>query len=106
MKSYRRNLSPAPYQKQTTVVRDLPMIPPEIQRIVLLIALAATGYLLILAWNQDREASETAPQYTSAPSVGPDPVQVDRPQASVESAVMQSNAISSDIPSALLEQID
>ncbi len=100
MKSYRRNLSPAPYQKQTTVVRDLPMIPPEIQRIVLLIALAATGYLLILAWNQDREASETAPQYTSAPSVGPDPVQVDRPQASVESAVMQSNAISSDIPSA------
>ncbi len=29
------------------------MLPTEIQRIVLLIGMAATGYLLILAWNED-----------------------------------------------------
>jgi hypothetical protein len=32
------------------------MLPPEIQRIVLLIGLAATSYLLILAWNEDMQA--------------------------------------------------
>jgi len=29
------------------------MLPPEVQRIVLLIGLAATAYLLLLAWNED-----------------------------------------------------
>ncbi len=36
------------------------MLPPEIQRIVLLIALAAVGYLMILAWNDDaKQARQT-----------------------------------------------
>ena len=34
------------------------MLPPEIQRIVLLIALAATGYLMILAWNEDMQEAK------------------------------------------------
>ena len=29
------------------------ILPTEIQRIILLIGLAATGYLMILAWNED-----------------------------------------------------
>lgn len=45
------------------------MLPPEIQRIVLLIGLAATGYLLILAWNQDSEAARTPMQVSAAPMV-------------------------------------
>ena len=31
------------------------MLPAEIQRVVLLICLAATGYLIILAWNGDMQ---------------------------------------------------
>ena len=39
------------------------MLPPEVQRIVLLIGLAATGYLMILAWNDDMEAAKTKTEY-------------------------------------------
>ena len=46
------------------------MFTPEVQRIVLLIGLAAAGYLLILAWNEDymQPAAPTAP--TAAPELG------------------------------------
>ncbi len=45
------------------------MLPPEIQRIVLLIGMAATAYLLILAWNEDMEAAKTPTVYSDAPIV-------------------------------------
>lgn len=45
------------------------MIPTEIQRIVLLIGLAAVGYMMILAWNDDFNGKTDAAPYTSAPLV-------------------------------------
>ena len=45
------------------------MLPPEIQRIVLLIGLAATSYLLILAWNGDMQADRLSITYSDAPIV-------------------------------------
>ena len=45
------------------------MLPPEIQRIVLLIGMAATAYLLILAWNDDMEAAKKPTIYTEAPVI-------------------------------------
>ena len=45
------------------------MLPPEIQRIVLLIGLAATSYLLILAWNEDMQADRSPVMYSDAPLV-------------------------------------
>jgi YidC/Oxa1 family membrane protein insertase len=45
------------------------MLPPEIQRIVLLIGLAATSYLLILAWNEDMQADRSPISYSEAPLV-------------------------------------
>lgn len=43
------------------------MIPTEIQRIVLLIGLAAVAYMMILAWNDDFNGKTDAAPYTSAP---------------------------------------
>jgi len=43
------------------------MLPPEIQRIVLLIALAATGYLMILAWNDDFQQAKAPVPVSAAP---------------------------------------
>lgn len=45
------------------------MLPPEILRIVLLIGLAATGYLLILAWTEDQEKAQAPVAYSEAPLV-------------------------------------
>jgi len=45
------------------------MLPAEIQRIVLLICLAATGYLLILSWNEDMQDTIDAEYYASEPDV-------------------------------------
>ena len=64
------------------------MISPEVQRIALLVGLAVTGYLMILAWNEDYLQSRPAAQRASAPELG---------EASVpESAPPES----SDIPDA------
>ncbi len=55
------------------------MFTPEVQRIVLLVGLAAAGYLLILAWNEDYmqarapAATAEAPELAGGPSV-PDAV--------------------------------
>jgi len=83
------------------------MLPPEIQRIVLLIALAATGYLLILAWNDDmQEAKATvtvsdAPLSAATPTGGtgltPPPPASDLPQMD---SVPSSPERSSDVPDA------
>ncbi|MGD8829336.1 MAG: membrane protein insertase YidC [Pseudomonadales bacterium] len=44
------------------------MLPTEVQRILLLIGLAATGYLMILAWNDDFILSQKTPtEYGAAP---------------------------------------
>ena len=43
------------------------MLPPEIQRIVLLIALAAVSYLMILAWNDDMQQAKKPVAYSEAP---------------------------------------
>ena len=55
------------------------MLPPEIQRILLLIGLAATGYLLILAWFDDQEAAKTPVAYSEAP-IAAQSGQGDQPQ--------------------------
>ena len=57
----------------------IPMISPEVQRIALLVALGLTGYLMILAWNEDymqpQPAAEraTAPELDGATLSGPAP---------------------------------
>jgi YidC/Oxa1 family membrane protein insertase len=43
------------------------MLPTEVQRILLLIGLAATGYLMILAWNEDYVQNPKALQYSAQP---------------------------------------
>jgi YidC/Oxa1 family membrane protein insertase len=45
------------------------MLPAEIQRVVLLICLAATGYLLILAWNGDMQEARDQDYYAAEPAV-------------------------------------
>ena len=45
------------------------MLPAEIQRVVLLIGLAATGYLLILAWNDDAQETRMTDYYSAEPEV-------------------------------------
>ncbi len=47
------------------------MLPPEIQRIVLLIGMAAVAYLLILAWNEDMAAAKSPTVYSDAPLTSP-----------------------------------
>lgn len=48
------------------------MLPTEVQRILLLIGLAATGYLMILAWNEDFMQGPADMDYSGAP--GPEPM--------------------------------
>ena len=46
------------------------MISPEMQRIALLVGLAVTGYLMILAWNEDYLQSKPVAERASAPDLG------------------------------------
>ncbi len=77
------------------------MIPQEIQRVVLLIALAATGYLLILAWFDDQEQQKQTIDYNEAPiaSVATEVPTVDTPLAPAPSP---SPTGGSDVPDASL----
>ena len=68
------------------------MFPPEVQRIVLLIGLAVTGYLLILAWNEDVMQPGAAVEHSAAPDIDDAPT-TDFPEASIPAV-----ASSSDIP--------
>jgi YidC/Oxa1 family membrane protein insertase len=70
------------------------MLPPEIQRIVLLIGLAAVGYLLILAWTADMEAAKTPTVYSDAPLVHQQPSVAEAESPSVD----EFKLIDSDIP--------
>src|SRR5262245_6916774 len=49
------------------------LLSAEVQRIVLLVGLAATGYLMILQWNADYGQQGTLPETTRAPVVAPAP---------------------------------
>ncbi len=74
------------------------MLPTEVQRILLLIGLAATGYLLILAWNDDYMQPPTATDYSSAPEV--EPLDSDRQPLGVEAAGAPAAGISATNPAA------
>lgn len=68
------------------------MVSTEIQRIVLLVALAATAYLMVLAWNEDYHQNPELPSVTAAPSVS------DAPAAPAPAQVPAT----SDVPDASL----
>ena len=71
------------------------MLPPEIQRIVLLIGLAAVSYLLILAWTEDMEAAKAPTVYSEAPLVSQQPSTAGVAQTTED----EFAAVDSDIPS-------
>jgi YidC/Oxa1 family membrane protein insertase len=73
------------------------MLPPEIQRIILLIGLAATSYLLILAWNEDMQADRSSVSYSEAPLVISEQTNAIDTTAIRPSVVDQSTS-DSDIP--------
>ena len=50
------------------------MLPTEVQRILLLIGLAATAYLMILAWNEDFVQQDLTADYAATPDISPDPL--------------------------------
>lgn len=75
------------------------MLPPEVLRIVLLIGLAATGYLMMLAWSEDQQQARAPVEYSDAPSViadvSPDvaPSLVPPAQSSTQSDVPDSSLL-------------
>ena len=71
------------------------MLPAEIQRVVLLIGLAATGYLLILAWNDDMQAARTTDYYSAEPVVAGEEAVAD---TAVELAPASETVTDDDIP--------
>ena len=73
------------------------MLPPEIQRIVLLIGLAATSYLLILAWNEDMQADRSPIFYSDAPLVADQQTNAIDTSA-IRPSVVDQNQSDSDIP--------
>ena len=70
------------------------MFTPEIQRIVLLVGLAAAGYLLILAWNEDYMQPDEPIAPSAAPELGGDPLVPEAAPTSVPSG----SSTGSDIP--------
>jgi len=74
------------------------MLPTEVQRILLLIGLAATAYLLILAWNEDYLQNQppveisAEPEVDQAPSAAAPDVQERAPDSSADAPA------ESDIP--------
>ncbi len=77
------------------------MLPPEVMRILLLLGMAATGYMLIQAWNEDYMQAPVA-EYSNAPVVSGESVSMD--EVSGAPAIVDQ-PVRSDIPDAtLLEQ--
>ena len=78
------------------------MIPTELQRLILMVALAATGYLLIVAWNKDYGAATQVTQVSAAPDLPG----VSRTAAPVADAPalgdLVPDAADSDVPDASL----
>jgi len=71
------------------------MLPTEIQRILLLIGLAATGYLMILAWNEDYVQTSQPLQYSAQPEFEPSPPAAAGADVPLDSA---APAAESDVP--------
>ena len=78
------------------------MLPTEVQRILLLIGLAATGYLLILAWNDDYVQNRPAASYSSAPTPQADGSDAVQAVADPAVPVMPGAPTTSDVPDASL----
>ncbi|MEM8768761.1 MAG: membrane protein insertase YidC [Pseudomonadota bacterium] len=77
------------------------MLPTEVQRILLLIGLAATGYLMILAWNEDYIQNQAPPEYSATPELAPaNGANGDTP--SLPRAPSESGRAASDVPDASL----
>ena len=73
------------------------MLPPEIQRIVLLIGLAATSYLLILAWNEDMQADRSPVTYSDAPLVSDQQTNA-MDTSAIRPIIVEQSQADSDIP--------
>ena len=73
------------------------MLPPEIQRIVLLIGLAATSYLLILAWNGDMQADRSPVTYSDAPLVSDQQTNA-MDTSAIRPIIVEQSQADSDIP--------
>ncbi len=81
------------------------MLPTEVQRIILLIGLAATAYLMILAWNEDFVQQDVAADYGAAPEVSREVSSDIAPSSSQESPGTSAPPIGvadSDVPDASL----
>jgi len=78
------------------------MLPTEVQRILLLIGLAATGYLMILAWNEDFMQQPASESYSATPDPEPMAEQVASPDATVMPVESAEELTSSDVPDASL----
>ena len=70
------------------------MIPTELQRLILMIGLAATGYLMILAWTDDYGEAAQRTVISERPDLGPDA----GPNAGA--APVSGAALNSDLPGA------
>src|SRR5262245_13821731 len=80
------------------------MLTAEMQRVLLLVALAVTAYMLILAWNDDYIKAPTAPQTITEPAPDsteegarssrdvPEVTASDRPRADVQAPETDPNA--------------
>ena len=69
------------------------MITAEMQRILLLVALAATAYLLVLAWNDDYIKGRAAPGASSGPVVT-------APVGDAPDTFTEARQIATDVPKA------
>ena len=77
------------------------MIPAELQRLILMVALAATGYLLILAWNEDYGNAAREVAVESSPDAGVSAAAIDAattPALAPPLPLGSSVAADSDIP--------
>ncbi len=72
------------------------MLTPEIQRIVLLVALAVTGYFMILAWNDDMQENRKPIEYEAAPLAAP-ATESSVPDDTPAEAIPSQNPVS-DVP--------
>ena len=84
------------------------MISAEVQRIILLVGLAVTGYLTLLAWNEDYNGHSPSSQSTTQPQLSSDLPNVDSFDVTqtpandlAASGVLESNAIQQNINSDL-----
>ncbi len=74
------------------------MLPTEVLRIVLLIALGVVGYLLILQWNEDYMQSTPAPDYATEPApVAAEPAVTASPDVPVAADLPAATGVS-DVP--------